>query len=489
MDNKLFKYYPIKDRLLFLGGLFILWILSGCSVLTHYAVKTEALLFNFEEGNFDEALVTVDKYKGRGLDKLVYLLEGGIIYHTQGKIIESNTILEEADRLIRQYEEKAVISLSRGAEQVASLIVNEKTLPYQGEPFEKVLVNTIKAMNYLFKHEYEEARVEIRRSFARQKEIKKQLKKELERLENKRDKDNIQLEDHIFEEVNSNYEDQYIISNRLKNSFEDPFAYYLSAIVYELNREFNDSYIDLKKVQELIPGVPYVENDLLRMSRLSGLSNIFHKLKKKFSKGPQFIKKHEEGEVIIFFECGMAPRKTQIDVSLPIKDVGIVNLAFPKYLCVPNQIQHAALYDTKGKTYGKTFKLTDVEALAIRNLQERMPALVTKQILRAATKGALAKAAKDEAGDVGRLIASIYNVITEQADLRSWITLPQNIQVARIPLPAGHHDLILALEGTTGRPLHEKPFMLDIQPGQKTFMHLRSGTKGLINFNLYPPPT
>ena len=93
-----------------------------------------------------------------------------MILHTRGRPEESNAVFDEAERVIRHHEEKAVLSLSKGSAQVGSLLVNEKTLPYRGEPFEKVLVNTYKAANYLLLHDYEGARVEIRRSFARQKE-------------------------------------------------------------------------------------------------------------------------------------------------------------------------------------------------------------------------------------------------------------------------------------------------------------------------------
>ena len=245
-------------------------ILVACSTLTHYPVETQDLISDFEGGSSEEAFGQADKRSKKGLNRLAYLLEGGMILHTRGDLEASNAEFEEAEAVIRHYEEKAVVSLSKGTGQAGSIFVNEKTLPYTGEPFEKVLVNTFKASNYLFLHDYEGARVEIRRSFARQKENERMRQEEYERAEEEAKKRGISSR-RVFRAVDVHYQDQSEIVRRAKNLYEDAFAYYLSAIVYELNREYNDAYIDLKKVQDLRPGVPYVENDLLRMAKRSGL--------------------------------------------------------------------------------------------------------------------------------------------------------------------------------------------------------------------------
>ena len=40
-----------------------------------------------------------------------------------------------------------------------------------------------------------------------------------------------------------------------------------------------------------------------------------------------------------------------------------------------------------------------------------------------------------------------WNLVSEQADLRSWLTLPRSAQVARFPLPEGEQTL--TLDGST----------------------------------------
>src|SRR5699024_11520368 len=51
------------------------------------------------------------------------------------------------------------------------------------------------------------------------------------------------------------------------------------------------------------------------------------------------------------------------------------------------------------------------------------------------------KQANDNLGLLGAFSTQIYNLVSEQADLRSWLTLPASAQVARLSVPAGEHTL------------------------------------------------
>jgi len=250
-------------------------------------------------------------------------------------------------------------------------------------------------------------------------------------------------------------------------------------------REYNDAYIDLKKVQNLRPGIPYVENDLLRMARRSGLWDELREKVNKLGRRPRMWDKKREGNVIILFGSGMAPRKTEIKISIPIPEVGIVPVAFPKYEPVPNPVHYGALYDGEGHLYARTFVLTDLEAMAIRNLDDRMTTLALKQVFRSAVKGAMVKTARDQGGWAADLVANFYNMVTEQADLRCWQTLPQNMQVARVFLPSGRHELVFALHGNTGARVQEREFVLDVRPGETIFVSARTGPWDLIGFNVF----
>jgi len=456
---------------------------AACSLVTHYPQEMAGTLEAFDQGGFQAAYQKVEKgYNGA----LLPYLEGGLILQCLADPEQSNRIFTRAEERIRAYQERALLSLSQGAAQLGSLLVNEKTLPYEGEPFERVLVNTFKAMNYLFLRQAEGARVEIRRSFAVQEENRNLHRREIERLQGEARRQGIAAEG-LINQVNDYYRDGDRIASRALNPYEDPFAYYLSALVYELNGEYNDAFIDLRRAQSLRPGVSYLENDLLCMARLAGMTDTLREWQRTLNREPVLTDRTRQGTLVLFLQCGWAPRKTQIKINLPIPRVGIVSLAFPRYEQVPNPVQGALLYDEAGTLQARSAVLTDVDALAFRNLQDRLPILVLKQILRAAAKGAMAKTATDEGGLAGALLASAYNVITEQADLRSWLTLPQSMQVARVALPRGTHRLVLAIQDGAGRSLREDRFSLEMKPGETHFVFARTGTRGLSALQVYGP--
>lgn len=221
------------------------------------------------------------------------------------------------------------------------------------------------------------------------------------------------------------------------------------------------------------------------MAERSGLREEARSWEERLGRSARFLREGEEGEILIFFECGMAPRKEEIKIPLPIPTVGILALAFPRYRPVSSPFSRAALYSQGGRLEGETYVLTDIEAIAMRDLQDQLPILVLKQVLRASAKGAVARTAREEGGILGAVAADLYNIVSEQADLRSWTTLPKNVQVARLPLETGVRQLVFVLEDAQGVRLEERAFTVEVLPGQRVFLDVRTGTQGLISFHIF----
>lgn len=459
-------------------------LLHGCSAFTSYRDRIEGPLQKFESGDFEGAYEGLEKRARKGTARLAYLLEAATVLHTEGDLKESTRIFSASEDLIRSYEERAVISVTETAAKGASLVLNEKTIPYEGEPFEKVLVHSYKALNYLFLGQTEEARVEIRRSFARQQENRRRHEREIAALEEEARDRQIQIAG-LLREAHAQYDESRIRSGPVLNPYEDPFAYYLSALVYESNGEYNDAYIDLKRAQELRPGVPCVENDLLRMAKLAGLKDAYREWSERLGRPARFSNPQAEGEILVFLQAGMGPRKEEVRLVLPVPEAGLVSVALPRYARVQSRFDKAALYDSDGRLLGETAVLTDIETLAIRNLEDRMPVLVLKQVLRAAAKGVLAATAADQGGAGAALAVNLFNLVTEQADLRCWTTLPRNFQVARIPLSGGSRRLTFAFLDGSGRRLVEQSLEADMAPGSRVYLNVRTGSRSVVAFHVY----
>jgi hypothetical protein len=119
-----------------------------------------------------------------------------------------------------------------------------------------------------------------------------------------------------------------------------------------------------------------------------------------------------------------------------------------------------------------------VTALADKALSERMPGITAKALARAATKFAMAegatRGAQHAAGRDGAwvgllvgLLAKGLAVASEEADKRSWQTLPDEIHLARVWVPPGRYQVQSQSTGGLHDLLKPEPMRtLSLGPGE-----------------------
>ncbi|MBK7972371.1 MAG: hypothetical protein IPK07_03505 [Deltaproteobacteria bacterium] len=466
-------------------------VASGCSVFTSYVGETEDARRQFESLAPEAAVRALEGGTGSSLDRLCYLLERGLILHASGDLPGSNRELFAATDEIKRMEDKAIISASDTASQAGSLLVNEKTIAYQGEPFEHVLLHAYLAMNFMFSNDLTGARVEIRKLQGIQKEIRERAKEE---AADARDtsKGNESTAYAVERSLGQAYADQDSVAARVQNLYDDALSYALSALVYEMNGEPNDAFIDLKRAIELRPEIADLKGDAYRAALRSGLRDEAQALREAAPSVATDPGK-DQPELVVLFESGDAPLKREISLPIPT-GTGLTSIALPKYQLRPNPYTRATVRDGSGTLLGATALYTDVEGIAVRTLRDRMAVLALKQAIRAVGKAVVAKQVADASGHRGStergvaiILMSLYNVLTEQADLRSWTTLPASLQWVRIPMAPGEHQLSLRLEGSGGAALAERSVTVSLAKGERKFVNVRT-TGPAVYLNVYPKP-
>jgi hypothetical protein len=100
--------------------------------------------------------------------------------------------------------------------------------------------------------------------------------------------------------------------------------------------------------------------------------------------------------------------------------------------------------------------MENIDAIARASLDSRMPAITARSIARAVAKGAIQESV-DRAGNnrnndpavelLGSFLVRVAAVATERADTRSWLTLPENVQLARLSLSPGSYTVTVDLLG------------------------------------------
>lgn len=437
-----------------LSGLLLL-ALTGCSVFTSYPEAVRNAQGAFATGEYRRAAQAMEKSSPPAGDRVLYRLELGTFQHTEGKYDASTISFREAVDAMKEYDERAVINVRDASAAAATLFLNDKTLPYRGAPFERILAHTFLAVNYLMQRDLEGARVEILQAYEKQKEAREAHEKAI--AESQREAAGRRLDTSaIMGRLQGAYADQRALLQKAGNVYQNAFNYYLSSLVYEMHGDLSEAYIDAKTVHALNPNFLPTRRDLLRYSKAMGLADDYENWRRTFGPDLPDAPAPGQGDVIVLFECGLAPVREEIKIALPIplnSHWTLVTIALPKYRSQYNPVDHANLV-VGADTVTATQPLMDVEATAVRDLWNQAAGIAIRTLVRASSRAVAAEYARQQGGDLAFIPFLIFGYIVEQADLRCWMSLPREFQACRTSLPAGLHRMEVQLMGggqTLGR--------------------------------------
>jgi hypothetical protein len=350
-----------------------------------------------------KALAAIENRKVESRNRSQHLLDKAMLLRMQGQFEASNAAFEKAKALIGKLD---AISL---AEQAAAVSINDSLRSYLPPPFERILIHCFSAINYLQLQQYDEARVEI-----------------------------LQMDELLKQE----------------DEIRLPFARYLSGLVFELNQEPDNAMIAYRKAYRAYQSdnsvIPLMlQEDLLRLSDYLGLSEEHKKFAETFAlqdwPGQQQV--NQQARAIAFVFNGLIPRKHSLEINVQSPADGQLHrISTPFYEHRAVRVYNAEL--SAESTSASSQILDELDKHARAALEQEMPAIIARTIARVSIKNKVV----DETRDNSPLLSFALNVATflsEQADTRAWNTLPQQILVIRLNLPAGSHDLKLDLSGSS----------------------------------------
>lgn len=454
--------FPVAS-LCALPFLAIVIVLSACSrTMDHYRMVDGSLSAG-DTKRADAIIEQAERAYGPE-SRVLYQMDRGMTLHLAGRYQASNAMLEQAE------EEVERLYTRRARTEAKAFLTDDSKLPYEGDPYEQTMINVIKALNYAAMGDWNEALVEARRI------------------------------DHRLN----------VLADRAgaKDGYrDDGFARYLSGMLYEGAGDLNNAFIAYRKAYDAyrntrswshtsIPAM--LRADLLRTSEAIPLTEEHDAYRREFPdvSWRPYAETKDLAQVIVVSYNGRAPRKEDQFIDLPVsldalnlvllnKAIGgntnshnrravesvlyglnghIVRVALPTL--VPQKTQTAygeVTASSANGTFGtKTELVHNLTALAEKSLADRLAAISMKAVARAVVKfalaegvgrGAQAAAGKDAGPLVGMLVgifAKAMAVASEEADKRSWRTLPDEIQLARLWLPPGEYELRVRSIGRSG---------------------------------------
>lgn len=388
-------------------------LISGCAITPHSDVRG-----HWQNNQAQAAIDALETAKSKdGKNALLYHMEKGLILHHQGEYQQSSKEFHQANALIQQFDYLSV------SEQTGTLLANDWAAKYKGEYSERLWIHSYQMMNFLLLGDFESAAVEARQS--------------LQVL------------------------DQY--PDTLEN---DGFTRALIALSFESVGKINDAYIVYKNLGDTLPNIAAISPALEQHAKTLGFYTQANKHRANSAAELRDKSAATHGELILFISSGHIAEKTSTSLLLD----NDLRVSFPKY-----RAQHlpspSYQLTENGSRLPYTHITTALTHVAQQALDKRGIKLLAKSSLRASLKHNVTEQITDENELAGALIGALFFIL-EEADTRSWTTLPAHLSIVRVPLKAGVHTVVVTSLNGTGKVLGRFN-ALNLVAGQKAYRVLK----------------
>jgi hypothetical protein len=412
-------------------------ILTGCAgnPMRQYDGELKETVALVKNGSVKQALQQLEKNNEPGViskDKdILYYLEKGELLTLDSDYPSARDSWLKADEFVREWEDSVNADASKVIGNVGSFLVNDKTRRYDGQDYEKVMLSTNLTLSHVMQGNYDLARIEMKKTYEREKLIESFREKEYDKLQEdakaqKATVDLKQMKEYPMAELDTPE------VNSLKNGFQNTFAHYLAGYFFEVTGESSLAEPGYRNALKLAPNSRIIQ---------AGLKDVGRR-----RPGPK------ESDVLFVIESGFAPSWKSVTIPIPIpRSSGfmITPLSFPLI-----KSENKGFVPPSVSVAGKQLQvetLTNLDTMARRLLKDQMPGILLRTVIRAVVKSTVQDQAY-KAGAVAGMLTNVATVVSEQADDRSWRTLPEQISVARGTLPQGTQ----MIEFKTGTGTHRK---------------------------------
>jgi hypothetical protein len=422
--------------------LLLVLLLSGCAAVRSYDAELYTTLERASGGAVDDAIKLLEANNRLPDKDLLYYLERGMLERLGGRYAESQKTWMAASARMQASAGgfSEVTNLVRG---ISSYVVNDKLRAYSGQDYEKVMLLTYMALNYLAMGDYDSARVAIKQTHELEAQIAEQRARQYAEVEESARKRGARTS---FKELNG-YPVQTIDTpevNALKNCYQSALSHYLAGFVYEALGEPSLAAPGYRLANELQPGQPALEEALRGLDAR--------------------VAAPDDGktDVLFIIGSGSAPAIQSRSFMLPVfvesRTVLIAN-AFPVMSATsssvpPHEIQVA------GETLPVT-RIASIDLMARRRLADDMPGIMLRAAIRSTVTATLQyQAQRSSEREHTLAMALAAGVLTAgtallaSADDRTWRALPAEVSIARTRLPRGKHVVSLQTpEGARSIPV------------------------------------
>ncbi len=431
-------------------------------------------------------------------------------------LTRSVAAFDEAARRIARYEEEAKVKVGS---EFGALLTNQANLPYRGRAYDKVMLHTYQALNYLQLADDDAARVELNRALQTQRDaVEANAKRIQEAQKLAEEAKSGEVKDEQGRQGSSYDVDRAkrdpktsaalaSIESKLDaailpyGDYVNPFTTFLDALVFTHQAadasDMERARKSWERVVNFAPNNPYAQADYRAVEPdLQAAAPIVEPVADRFPPTPAAAPAEtvaaavtadtvvapaagvtppappaSNGLTYVIFETGAAPYRDQIRIDLPLfvvtGRISYVGMALPELSRVSGHTPSLTIAAEGGQTFPVAL-VASMDSVVAKDFKNEWPTILTKTIIATATKATidavLQKQMQDQAGATGALLFSAFTAITQAAvniaDTRTWRSLPKEFHYARVATPSD--GLLTLTAGAQTRTVSLEPAAVQV---------------------------
>ncbi|HUO57689.1 MAG TPA: hypothetical protein VMV05_05885 [bacterium] len=401
-------------------------------------------------------------------DDLLHMLQEGYLDNLSGDWQSSNDAFDAAEK---RYEELYTISISNEA---FSLLTSDNSRPYRSNEQEMALIPYYRIFNYVQLGKYPDALVEARKANDKH-------KVDLSQLDKMSEKD-----------------------IRFK-----AFLNYYTGLLFASQGESNDAMVSFRNAFKLyqwgnthfgLPMPRWLPGDYYRTAINMDLKDEVRLLPKTYPDIASRAAQDQRQNLVLFLESGFVPYREGVDIFLPIYKTDkndeaaryyrdtysgniyayqtkpakldqFLRISFPKIAPFPSAVASCQLFLPNGTPLRSENGL-DLARVTDLQFKQDLGDILLRTLIRTLAKQGTLKSAQDKSSGLGALV-NIFNVATEQADTRSWLLLPERIDLVKTSVPAGTNQVTVRFLDSNGMVVEQKSVPLNPSAGGLQWISVR----------------
>lgn len=436
----------------------LLAALAGCRAT--YNSHLDPVVELLQRGQFDKAASVIERQaqkvdgdladskpgvaRSPALDAVPIRLEQGTVYMTAGMTAQAVEAFERAEDIFDRYDQQAVIQL--GNEGLAA-VTNLSFLPYRGRQYERIMSPVYRAIALMELGDFEQAgraviRITESQVSAADKfsaEIQKENAAVQREMSSRGQPANVGQsvrDDRTQSTVKSAYKTQagslssasgYAIG---EGRFLNPLADYIQGLFYlAVEHDAVRARNAFERIDQMLPS--WMDRQQL---------NLYRQQSESLASGGNVAPTTH-----VIFAQGFAPRVESFKIDLPLilvtDRLSTFNIAIPFLQQMPTTAPYLSV--SADGVIAQSTLLADMDEIVAAEFNAQLSGVITKSVALAILKAgaavgiqSAARGSGDQFVDVGAQIATlIYNTASNQADLRTWRTLPKTFSIVQIPTP------------------------------------------------------